>query len=67
MTFHVILSALLMFSAACYLSLGLRLVTVKRDVGTKPIGLLFVVAGVWVLGVPGLRGWLPGREQRTCA
>ena len=50
MTFHVILSALLMFSAACYLSLGVRLVTVKRDVGTKPIGLLFVVAGVWVLG-----------------
>jgi diguanylate cyclase (GGDEF)-like protein len=41
---------LLMCSSACYFALGLRLVTTKRDVGTMPIGVLFLVISVWVLG-----------------
>ena len=50
MSFNLAISVLLMFSAASYLVLGLRLVTAKRDVGTMPIGLLFLVSSVWVLG-----------------
>ena len=50
MNFDFAISVLLMFSAACYLALGLRLVLAKREVGTMPIGLLFLVISVWVLG-----------------
>ena len=50
MTFDIALTVLLMFSAACYFALGLRLVAARREVGTTPIGMLFVVAGIWVLG-----------------
>ncbi|MDJ0907231.1 MAG: diguanylate cyclase [Woeseiaceae bacterium] len=50
MNFEFAISVLLMFSAACYLALGLRLVLAKRDVGTIPIGVLFLVISVWVLG-----------------
>ena len=39
-----------MFSAACYLALGLRLIAAKREVGTVPIGLLFAVISFWVVG-----------------
>ena len=50
MSFNLAISVLLMFSAASYLVLGLRLVTAKRDLGTMPIGLLFLVSSVWVFG-----------------
>ena len=50
MSFNLAISVLLMVSAACYLALGLRLVTAKREVGTMPIGLLFLVASAWVVG-----------------
>ena len=50
MNFDFAISVLLMFSAACYLALGLRLVLARREVGTMPIGLLFLVISVWVLG-----------------
>ena len=50
MNFDFAISVLLTFSAACYLALGLRLVLAKREVGTMPIGLLFLVISVWVLG-----------------
>ena len=50
MSFEVAIALLLMFSAACYFALGTRLVAAKRDVGTMPIGLLFLVVSVWVLG-----------------
>ena len=50
MNFDFAISVLLMFGAACYLALGLRLVVAKREVGTMPIGLLFLVISVWVLG-----------------
>jgi diguanylate cyclase (GGDEF)-like protein len=44
------ISALLMCSAACYFALGVRLVAAKRDGGTMPIGLLFLIICLWVLG-----------------
>ncbi|NIL95193.1 MAG: diguanylate cyclase [Woeseiaceae bacterium] len=50
MSFELAISLLLMFSAMCYLALGLRLVLAKREVGTMPIGTLFLVISVWVLG-----------------
>mgnify|MGYP001819714672 FL=1 len=50
MNFDFALSVLLMFSAACYLALGMRMVLAKREVGTMPIGVLFLVISVWVLG-----------------
>ena len=40
----------LVLSAASYLAMGVRLVGGKRDVGTVPIGLLFVVISFWVGG-----------------
>jgi len=50
MNLDVALSVLLIFSAACYLSLGIRLVSSKREVGSVPIGVLFVVVSFWVMG-----------------
>ena len=50
MSFNLAISLLLMFSATCYFALGLRLVLARRDVGTMPIGTLFLVISVWVLG-----------------
>ena len=50
MTLDIALAVILMFAAACYLALGLRLVVAARDVGTVPIGLLFFVISVWVVG-----------------
>jgi diguanylate cyclase (GGDEF)-like protein len=50
MDFDFAIAVLLMCSSACYFALGMRLVTAKRDVGTMPIGLLFLVISVWVLG-----------------
>jgi diguanylate cyclase (GGDEF)-like protein len=50
MSLDVALSALLIFSAACYLSLGVRLIATKREVGSLPIGVLFAVVSVWVMG-----------------
>lgn len=50
MDLNVALSVLLIFSAACYLSMGIRLIASKREVGTMPIGLLFMVISIWVMG-----------------
>jgi diguanylate cyclase (GGDEF)-like protein len=50
MNFDLAIAVLLMCSSASYFALGLRLITVKRDVGTIPMGILFMVASVWVLG-----------------
>jgi diguanylate cyclase (GGDEF)-like protein len=50
MTFDLAIAVLLMCSSGCYFALGMRLVTTKRDVGTMPIGVLFLVISVWVLG-----------------
>jgi diguanylate cyclase (GGDEF)-like protein len=50
MNLHVALSVLLIFSAACYTLLGLRLVVSRREVGSVPIGVLFIVIAFWVMG-----------------
>lgn len=50
MSFDIALAVILMFAAACYLALALRLVVATRDVGTMPMGLLFFVISVWVVG-----------------
>jgi len=50
MNLDIALSALLIFSAACYVLLGLRLIASKREVGSVPIGVLFVVISIWVMG-----------------
>jgi diguanylate cyclase (GGDEF)-like protein/PAS domain S-box-containing protein len=50
MNFDLAIALLLLFSSACYLALGMRMILAKRDVGTMPIGLLFIVISVWVLG-----------------
>ncbi len=50
MNLHVALSVLLICSAACYVLLGLRLAMSKREVGSVPIGVLFLVIACWVIG-----------------
>ena len=50
MNLNVALSILLVFSAACYLMMGSRLVASKREVGSMPIGVLFVLISIWVVG-----------------
>ncbi len=50
MNLDVALSVLLIFSAACYLLLGVRLIASKREIGSMPIGVLFVVISIWVMG-----------------
>jgi len=50
MNLDVALSVLLVFSAACYTLMGLRLITSKRAVGSVPIGVLFIVVSFWVMG-----------------
>ena len=44
------LSLLLILSAACYAMLGIRLIASKLEAGSNPIGILFVIIGVWVSG-----------------
>ena len=50
MSLDIALPVLLIFSAACYVLLGLRLVMSPRKVGSVPIGVLFVVISFWVIG-----------------
>ncbi|MDH3846297.1 MAG: diguanylate cyclase [Gammaproteobacteria bacterium] len=50
MNLDIALSIVLIFSAACYLLLGVRLIVAKREVGSVPIGVLFVIISFWVMG-----------------
>ena len=50
MTFELAISLLLTFSTMCYFALGMRLVLAKREIGTVPIGVLFIVISIWVFG-----------------
>jgi diguanylate cyclase (GGDEF)-like protein len=50
MNLDLALSVLLIFAAACYLVMGMRLVASKREVGSMPIGVLLVVVSIWVMG-----------------
>lgn len=50
MNLLVALSLLLGFSAVCYFLLGVRLVSGKREIGSLPLGVTFLVLSLWVLG-----------------
>lgn len=50
MSFEIAISVLLLCSAACYFALAMRMIAARREVGTMPIGLLFLAIAVWVLG-----------------
>lgn len=50
MNLDVALSVLLVFSAACFLMMGSSLVASRREVGSMPVGVLFVVISIWVAG-----------------
>jgi diguanylate cyclase (GGDEF)-like protein/PAS domain S-box-containing protein len=50
MNLLVIFSVLLGFSAVCYFLLGVRLMSGKREIGSLPLGVTFVVISLWVLG-----------------
>lgn len=50
MNMDTLLSTLLTICAACYLLLGARLISSRREIGSVPIGLLFVVVSFWVMG-----------------
>ncbi len=50
MNLDLALFVLLIFSAAFYLVMGMRLVASRREVGSTPIGVLFVVVSIWVMG-----------------
>ena len=50
MNLDVLIAVLLTFGAACYGLLAARLVLSPRDVGSLPLGLVFLLMSVWVLG-----------------
>lgn len=50
MNLDLALSVLLIFSTACYLIMGMWLVVSRREIGSMPIGVLFVVVSIWVMG-----------------
>ena len=50
MILDMILSALLGFSAICYVLLALRMLRGQREIGSRPLGATFLVIGLWVLG-----------------
>ena len=50
MNLEIVMSLLLFFSAVCYGLLGVRLLGGKREIGSFPVGAIFIVIGIWVLG-----------------
>jgi diguanylate cyclase (GGDEF)-like protein len=50
MSFDIAISVLLMCSAVCYFALGIRFVSARPEAGSMPIGLLFLVISLWVVG-----------------
>lgn len=50
MNLDIALSVLLIFSAACYLMMGVWLIVSKREISSKPIGVLSVLICIWVMG-----------------
>ena len=50
MNLDIVMPVLLVVCAAFYAMLGLRLIFSKREVGSRPIGMLFIVICFWVLG-----------------
>lgn len=50
MNLDIALSVLLIFSAACYLMMGVWLIVSKREIVSMPIGALSVIISIWVIG-----------------
>ncbi len=50
MNLDVLIAVLLTFGAACYGLLAARLLLSPRDVGSLPLGIVFLLMSVWVLG-----------------
>ncbi len=50
MNLSVTFSLLLGFSAVCYFLLGVRLLSGKREIGSLPLGVTFLIISLWVLG-----------------
>lgn len=50
MNLDVLIAVLLIFGAACYLLLGGRLIASRREVGSVPIGMVFALMAIWILG-----------------
>lgn len=50
MNLDVLIAVLLTFGAACYGLLAARLVLSPRDVGSLPLGVIFLLMSIWVLG-----------------
>ena len=50
MTLDLALSIVLIVSASCYLLLGAGIIAINKGVGALPIGVLFIVISVWVIG-----------------
>ena len=50
MNADILTAIVLLFGAACYFLLGGRLIAGRRSMGSLPIGLIFFLMAVWVLG-----------------
>ncbi len=50
MTLDLALSIVLIVSASCYLLVGAGVIALNKGVGALPVGVLFIVISVWVIG-----------------
>ena len=50
MNLDIALAVLIIFSAACFLMMGLRLVASQGGHGTVPMGVLLCIIGIWTIG-----------------
>ncbi len=50
MNVDILIAVLLIFGAACYLLLGGRLIASRREVGSLPVGLIFSLMAIWIIG-----------------
>ena len=50
MTLDLALAIVLIVSASCYLLVGAGIIALNKGVGALPIGVLFIVISVWVVG-----------------
>ena len=50
MNLDIALAVIIIFSAACYLMMGSRLIALRNEVGAVPMGVLFCIISVWTIG-----------------
>lgn len=65
MPLDAIIAVLLGFSAVCYGLLGARVMGGVREFGSVPLGLTFLIIGVWILG--GALEWIAPTHQMFTA